>query len=886
MPSRGSASSGASGGGRGVRGTALRSSTGRTAIARATGGNAQSRAPGVRGGGGKDVGSVAPSPPEENSLLLNDATATKPVLRGASVAFTGELDGLTRENAEDKVKTAGARVMSGVSGNTDFLIVGSHLDDGRAVEETSKYRKYLEIKAKGKKCPRLVREPELMALLGDATISESNSARTPKVQRAPTLVALGAEGLPWVDRYAPQRIEDLLGNASSVKKLAEWLRDWDDVVLRGKTKPPRFKPGGGRPENLNARAALVSGPPGIGKTSACRLVSKLRAGYEVLEYNASDSRGQKVIQAMAAGIADNRTLPFGTVGGSDLGLRGMATPALTKRTVIIMDEVDGMSAGDRGGVAALIKMIKHTKNPVMCICNDHSNPKIRNLAFSCYEIRFSRPSKTTIAERAAQIGSSEGLDIEPLALEALAESAGNDVRQVVNQLQMLAKCPEYRQVGVGYMDMKERLREIRKDSATMCSPFEACKDLLVTSIVKQLTVGEALDRFFVDYNLLHLLVQENYLNAVKTKKVDTDLLECCAASASHMADGDIISRQIRDGHWALLPAMGLVSTVLPAKVTNGFVAFPEFPKFLGNWSKQSRARRLCLELSMYFRLASTVSKNAIINSGYMHLLLRKAMRLLQEEDVDGAVAVLDAYGLQRSHLAEHLSELAEHLCGEDEFKLVDPKVKAALTRELNTGVHALRVVLPTSRKRRAVVPEGDELGEADNPTSSQKGVSDIGADGGAESDAAKSDDEAGLGGLVRKPKARRKGGREAKPMTQDKSGSRTLEVSADVTLPSDVLHTEGGVSGKARLAASKKEANKVIRVAQDAQAKAKPSPKDARRLVQNAMKTALVKTKTSLVKAKAKAVAKTKAKVKANAKVKAKAKGKTKAKMKTSRTSR
>jgi replication factor C subunit 1 len=46
---------------------------------------------------------------------------------------------------------------------------------------------------------------------------------------------------------------------------------------------------------LNAKAALVSGPPGIGKTSACRILCKT-LGYETLELNASDSRSKLQIE--------------------------------------------------------------------------------------------------------------------------------------------------------------------------------------------------------------------------------------------------------------------------------------------------------------------------------------------------------------------------------------------------------------------------------------------------------------------------------------------------------------------------------------------------------------------------------------------------------------
>jgi hypothetical protein len=44
-----------------------------------------------------------------------------------------------------------------------------------------------------------------------------------------------------------------------------------------------------------------------------------------------------------------------------------------------MDEVDGMSGGDRGGVADLMATIARSKIPIICICNDKYNQKLRSL---------------------------------------------------------------------------------------------------------------------------------------------------------------------------------------------------------------------------------------------------------------------------------------------------------------------------------------------------------------------------------------------------------------------------------------------------------------------------------------------------------------------------
>ena len=105
--------------------------------------------------------------------------------------------------------------------------------------------------------------------------------------------------------------------------------------------------------------------------------------------------------------------------------------------VLIMDEVDGMSGGDRGGVQELIsKRIKISKIPIICICNDKYNQKLKSLQNYTQDMPFSRPTKQQILNRMLKIAADEGIQMSAAAMEALIETTNNDIRLIINQLQM------------------------------------------------------------------------------------------------------------------------------------------------------------------------------------------------------------------------------------------------------------------------------------------------------------------------------------------------------------------------------------------------------------------------------------------------------------------
>lgn len=108
----------------------------------------------------------------------------------------------------------------------------------------------------------------------------------------------------WVDKYRPQSYLDLLSDETVNRQFLHWLKLWDKIVFnRNITKPrrkqpPTFKKGNDEEQEIEEvdskgypikRIALLSGPPGLGKTTLAHIAAR-HAGYNVVEINASDER--------------------------------------------------------------------------------------------------------------------------------------------------------------------------------------------------------------------------------------------------------------------------------------------------------------------------------------------------------------------------------------------------------------------------------------------------------------------------------------------------------------------------------------------------------------------------------------------------------------------
>lgn len=203
----------------------------------------------------------------------------------------------------------------------------------------------------------------------------------------------------WAEKYRPRSLDGILGNAKAVAELREWARAWE----------------GGRPE---VKCLILYGPPGVGKTSAALALAS-EMDWDHIELNASDQRTAEIIKSVAGPASQ-----VSTFSG--------------RRRLVILDEADNLHGTyDRGGAAAILKVIRDATQPVVLIANEYYDIE-KPLRDACHGVQFRSIRAQTIASLLREICRSEGIECDPDAIMYIAEMSGGDLRSAINDLEAAA----------------------------------------------------------------------------------------------------------------------------------------------------------------------------------------------------------------------------------------------------------------------------------------------------------------------------------------------------------------------------------------------------------------------------------------------------------------
>jgi DNA polymerase III delta prime subunit len=189
--------------------------------------------------------------------------------------------------------------------------------------------------------------------------------------------------------------------------------------------------------NVNYKKGIyIYGSPGCGKTEfVIQLLNEMN--YDVIKYDAGDVRNKSLIENITSNnIAKCNVLQM--------------MSGITKKIAIVMDEVDGMNNGDKGGITSLIKLIRQKKtkkqklenktmNPILCIGNYYIDKKIKELMKVCYTFELKTPNVLQMSKIIEQYIPKINVNYK----KKLVDYIQGDLRKMDFVIDMYSKKPDF-----------------------------------------------------------------------------------------------------------------------------------------------------------------------------------------------------------------------------------------------------------------------------------------------------------------------------------------------------------------------------------------------------------------------------------------------------------
>ena len=200
----------------------------------------------------------------------------------------------------------------------------------------------------------------------------------------------------WAEKHRPATMYDMVGNEEARHAVSKWFAGWNS-----KSKP-----------------LLMTGPPGIGKTTLAHAAATTYR-YNIIELNASDARSKSRLSAILN--------PMG------------ANEALTGRTMLFIDEVDGMHGrSDYGGAPTLLKFLKEAAFPVVMASNSEDAGKMKQVIKESEHVRFRPIPPRLLRVYLQHILNREAVSVGPGTVIRIVSESRGDIRSMLNRAQALA----------------------------------------------------------------------------------------------------------------------------------------------------------------------------------------------------------------------------------------------------------------------------------------------------------------------------------------------------------------------------------------------------------------------------------------------------------------
>jgi replication factor C large subunit len=315
----------------------------------------------------------------------------------------------------------------------------------------------------------------------------------------------------------------------------------------------------------------LHGPPGVGKTSLAYAIAS-EMDLEVLELNASDFRDKEKIQQILGPAVQQRSL-------------------FKQGKIILVDEVDGISTRDRGGLPELLGVMEITSFPMIITANDIWQKKFNLLRTKSELVQLKELDYKTILDVLKNISIKEGCRVNNDVLTSIAIRSRGDIRAAINDLQTLSISNE----DLIIKDIGERNKEI--------SIFSALQHIFKTAKLDTKMV-DIFDDVNMELDEIFLWIEENIPAEYKGEEL--------AKAYDALAKADVFRGRIhRQQHWRFMvyEYFFLGAGIAGAKKYNktGWTNYRKPTRVLKIWLQNQRSEKkksICQKYSLHVHIST------------------------------------------------------------------------------------------------------------------------------------------------------------------------------------------------------------------------------------------------------------------------------------------
>ena len=361
----------------------------------------------------------------------------------------------------------------------------------------------------------------------------------------------------WVEKYRPKKFENVKGQDEAINKINNFMSHFNSKALT---------------KRKGKNALILHGSPGLGKTTLAYVVANENK-TEIFELNASDLRNRDKLREVLKPAIEQKSL-------------------IKNNKIILVDEVDGISSVDRGGLQELLSLIALTNYPVIITANDIWNKKFNNLRKVSEIIQLKEINYNIMKDIMFSILRKEGLFIDNNIITKIAIQSKGDLRAAINDLQTIATSKE--------------------ESPTI---FERNKEVDIFNALRMIFKGKPNQELLNIFNSVKMPIDEILLwveENIPTEYNGPELLRACEMlEKADLFRGRIYKQQ----YWRFLVYENIfLSYGISASKKNpktGFTSYKKPTRILKIWLNNQKTAKKKSIAKKYARLVHIGEKRAL-----------------------------------------------------------------------------------------------------------------------------------------------------------------------------------------------------------------------------------------------------------------------------------